>query len=165
MEGDNAIMQIMQPVRVIDVMLELDIINDNIPLNTSYIINGEPVKCLRRYINDVIINYTKDITIESNIIKLKSVYEELTGKKVDIKYQKKNPVQELYILLDELIEKIPMGIELEFMGNNIVCFNTIIKEVKIGFKISPRDTYWHSCIIDIYRILDLNGVKGFYGKY
>lgn len=168
MSNDTAIMQIMQPVRDIDLMVMLDIINDTIPMNTKYKLNNISILCLRTYINDIIIGYTKDYLSGGSVETIKSVYEELTGIIICLKNTNNNinnTIKELFILLDELIEKIPMGIELEFIGKNIVCFNTIIKEASIGLKTNPRDTYWQSCIIEIYRILDLNGVKGFNGKY
>ena len=168
MSDDTAIMQIMQPVRDIDLMIMLDLINDTIPMNTKYKLNNISILCLRSYINDIIIDYTKDYSSGGSVETIKSVYEELTGIIICLKNTNNNinnTIKELFILLDELIEKIPIGMELEFMGKNIVCFNTIIKEVSIGLKTNPRDTYFQYCIIEIYRIMHLNGHEVFNGKY
>lgn len=160
-DNQNAIVQKVHLVEFKNLMIEMDIINDNIPFNTYYKIGNLEVKCLRSYINDSIIKYTKDHLNISNIIEIKTIYESITSKSIDLVDIKKESYTGVLILLDELINKIPLGIELVFLNENIKCFNSIISIVKEGLEYKPKDVYWHSCIKEIYTIMASNGNQSF----
>lgn len=165
MNNENAKVPKVLRIKSLELMVKLDEINDRIPYGTSYVIENKEVECLRTEINDVIIEFTKDYKSIDNILSIKKLYEYLTIEKVEIIDIDNNGKYQLFILLNELIDKIPEGISALFMRDRVSCLKNTILIIKEGHMNYPHDTYWKLCIREIYKIMEYNGHSQFNGKY
>lgn len=161
----SAIMQKVQAYTGINLMIELDSINDNIPFNTPYDINNIIVPCLRRAINDIIIDYLSNPKRIESITRLKQTFEIITGNKIEIVDIKGNVKAELITLLTEIINKVPKHIPITINGYNYPCFKYVINMILEGWINNNNSKYFQERIREIFHIFYISGYTSFKDKY
>lgn len=150
---ESAIVQKVQQITGINLMLELESINDKIPLNTPFELNGVSVPCLRMAINDAVINYSGNHLNPHSVINLKGIYENLTGNKIVVSDLEDNKQAKLILFLNELQEKVSDSIKVTLNGQEYPCLKKVICIIKEGYINNPYSPYFQDRIRELFSLM------------
>ena len=127
-------------------------IHDEIRVISSKINEAEAI------VNEVLSNELK--TFKISIEPSPQVNDNTTTNTIQI--QNKQALKgNIIALLDELIAKIPLNVPVDFLGESIHCFRSIIIIIKEGLTFQPKYEYWKDAVKEIYKIMNENNHKQF----
>lgn len=157
--------QEMQAITPIELMLELESLNGQIPENTVFEISGKHVQCLRRFINNVIIDFTGNHQSYENAIALKTIYEALISEKINLLGVEDTALKQLDTVLKELIKKTPMNECFVINNHEGQCFNQYVQTALSDLTNNFHNPNTKTQIANIYQVMELNSHTQFKNKY
>lgn len=154
-----------ESMRPINLMLALENLNDQIPMNTEFEINGKFTQCLKGFINDAIIGFSSNYQSYERSVELKNIYEALTSETMELIGIEDTALKQLETVLNELIKAIPMNECFAINNHEGQCFNQYVQTALNNLTNEFHNPNTKTQIANIYQVMELNNHTQFKNKY